>query len=119
MSATPCTSRPAAAKTGAQAKVRSGNRKRRPKQKRKTALWIVVMICFFTEALLYAWCRVQCVNAGYAIDRQTRRHQTLIRDRNTLKIEWARLKSPERIETIARNQLGLNLPGPHQTVMLP
>ncbi len=114
MAATVRASGAATEKIGAQA-----NRKRRPKPRSMTALWIVVMVCFFAQALLYAWCRVQCVNAGYGIDRQTRRHQTLIRDRNTLKIEWARLKSPERIESIARNQLGLTMPGAHQTVTLP
>ena len=114
MATTVRASRSATEKAGAPA-----NRKRRPQRKSRTALWIVVMICFFAQALLYAWCRVQCVNAGYGIDKQTRRHQALLRDRNTLKIEWARLKSPDRIETIARNQLGLTMPGAHQTVMLP
>lgn len=42
-----------------------------------------------------------------------------MRDRNALKIEWARLKSPERIETIARMRLGLEMPGLKQTMILP
>jgi cell division protein FtsL len=74
---------------------------------------------FFVEALFYAWCRVQCVNAGYGIDRQTRRHQALLKERNTMKIELARLKSPERIETIARTRLGLVMPDGQQMVILP
>jgi cell division protein FtsL len=77
------------------------------------------MAFFFVEALFYAWCRVQCVNAGYGIDRQTRRHQALLKERNTMKIELARLKSPERIETIARTRLGLVMPDGQQMVILP
>lgn len=95
------------------------NRKARPARKTRTGLLLVLMVLFFGEALFYAWCRVQCVNAGYGIDRETRRHQALLRVRNTLKIELARLKSPERIETIARSQLGLDRPNARQTVTLP
>lgn len=98
---------------------RTKNRRLPPPRKTMTGLWIVLMALFFVEALSYAWCRVQCVNAGYGIDGQTRRHQALIKERNTLKIELARLKSPERIETIARTRLGLVMPDARQTVTLP
>jgi cell division protein FtsL len=100
---------------------RSGhrNRKLKPPGKTMTGLWIVLMVLFFLEALFYAWCRVQCVNAGYGIDRQNSRHLALLKERNTLKIELARLKSPERIETIARTRLGLVMPDGQQTVILP
>ncbi|MBR9986505.1 MAG: cell division protein FtsL [Desulfosarcina sp.] len=97
----------------------SRNRKLRPPGKTMTGLWIVLMVLFFVEALFYAWCRVQCVNAGYGIDRENRRHQALLKERNTLRIELARLKSPERIETIARTRLGLVMPDVQQKVMLP
>ena len=84
-----------------------------------TPLWVAFLILFFAEGLFYAWCRVQCVNAGYGIDRAARRHLALIKERNTMKIELARLKSPERIETIARTRLGLVMPDGQQTVILP
>ena len=48
-----------------------------------------------------------------------RRRQALTKERNTLDIEMARLKSPERIETIARTRLGLVMPDAQQTVTLP
>jgi len=95
------------------------NRKLKPPGKTMTGLWLVLMVLFFLEALFYAWCRVQCVNAGYGIDRENSRHQALLKERNTLKIELARLKSPERIETIARTRLGLVMPDVQQTVILP
>jgi len=98
---------------------RTANRRLRPPRKSMTGLWIVLMALFFLEALFYAWCRVQCVNAGYGIDRETRRHHELLKERNTLRIELARLKSPERIETIARTRLGLGMPNAQQTMILP
>ena len=97
----------------------SANRKVRPKRKTMTGLWIALMAVLFIEALFYTWSRVQCVNAGVEIDRQTHHHQTLLKSRNTLRIELARLKSPERIETIARTRLGLVTPDAKQTVTLP
>lgn len=95
------------------------NRRVRPRGKTMTGLWIVLMALFFVEALFYAWCRVQCVNAGYGIDQETGRHQALLKERNTLKIELARLNSPERIETIARTRLGLVMSDAQQTVTIP
>jgi cell division protein FtsL len=38
---------------------------------------------------------------------------------DNLKIELARLKSPQRIAKIAREQLGLVRPTPQQTIVLP
>ena len=95
------------------------NRKVRPPKKNQVGLWIVLMSLLFLETLFYAWCRVQCVNTGYGIDRETRRYQALVKERNTLRIELERLKSPQRIETIARTRLGLVRPDSHQTVTLP
>ena len=106
-------------RTGTAGRAANGNRKVKPARRKRTGLWIGIMAIFFIEALFYAWCRVQCVNTGYDIDRETQRNQALVAQRNTLKIELARLKSPERIETIARKRLGLTMPESRQTVRLP
>ncbi|BBO91630.1 cell division protein FtsL [Desulfosarcina ovata] len=95
------------------------NRKLRAPKKTRAGWWLVLMLFLFVESLFYAWCRVQCVDTGFAIDRQTRRHEALLKERNTLNIELARLKSPGRIETIARTRLGLVRPAAQQTVRLP
>jgi len=97
----------------------TANRRIKSGRSALAGIWIVVMTLFFFEALFYAWCRVQFVNAGYGIDRHNQHRQMLLKERNTLNIELARLKSPERIETIARTQLGLVMPDAQQTVTLP
>ncbi len=107
-----------AVKGRSQAPDSTGNRKVRQPRKTMTGLWIALMLMFFAEALFYAWCRVQCVNAGYAIDHETGRHRALFTARNNLKIELARLKAPARIETIARSNLGLAMPDTQQTVVI-
>ena len=95
------------------------NRRVRPRRKAMTGVWIVLMALLFLQGLFYVWCRVQCVNVGYAIEQEKSRHETLLKVRRTLNIELARLKSPERIETIARTRLGLIMPDAQRTVTLP
>lgn len=82
-------------------------------------LWFVLMGVFISQLLFYTWCRVQCTEVGYEISIETKTRLHLITQQNNLKIELARLKSPERIAEIAKNQLGLTTPAPEQTVIIP
>jgi cell division protein FtsL len=97
----------------------NGNRKLRSPRVKRPGLWIAAIALVFMETLFYAWCRVQCVNTGYAIEQANGRRASLLAERSTLNIELARLKSPERIETIARARLGLTMPDSRQTMTLP
>ncbi len=83
------------------------------------ALWLVLMGFFIGELLFYTWCRVQCVQVQYEISKATRKQQRLLALQDNLKIELANLKSPQRIATIAREQLGLMTPTSKQMVPIP
>jgi len=93
--------------------------KKNIRKPRTTLIWIIFMTIFLTQLLFFTWCRVQHVEAGYDISRETRRHQNLITLQNNLKIELASLKSPERIAKIAKNQLGLITPTREQMIIIP
>ena len=97
--------------------------KRKKKRKRQNpkilALWLVVMGIFIGELLFYTWCRVQCVQVKYEIAKATQSQQRLIALQDNLKIELANLKSPQRIATIAREQLGLITPTSKQMIPIP
>ena len=82
-------------------------------------LLIIFMAIFLMELLFFTWCRVQTIGAGYEISREAKRQQDLITLKNNLKVELARLKSPERIAKIAKNQLGLITPTPEQMIIIP
>lgn len=84
-----------------------------------TVLLVILMTIFIGELLFFTWCRVQTIGTGYEISKETQRHQDLINFQNTLKVELARLKSPERIANIAKNQLGLITPTPEQMIIIP
>jgi cell division protein FtsL len=83
------------------------------------AVWFLLMAVFISQLLLYTWCRVQCVRVGYEISREADNYRKLIALQNNLKLEIARLKSPDRIERIAKDQLGLVTPAPEQMIIIP
>ena len=92
------------------------------KQKRPfpfTVAILLVSACILTTLLFYTWCRVQCRQLGYqtvAMEKTYQENKTL---QKSLKVEIVRLNSPERIERIGREQLGLLPPDPKQIVVLP
>ncbi len=74
---------------------------------------------FIGELLFYTWCRVQSVQMKYDIAKATQSQQRLMALQDNLKIELANLKSPQRIATIAREQLGLITPTSKQMIPIP
>lgn len=88
----------------------------RPKH---TGLWLLLMALLIAELMAATWCRLQCVRLGYEISAQTEETQRLTALQDTLRIELARLKSPQRISEIARARFGLTPPTPEQVVVLP
>lgn len=73
-------------------------------------IWIIILCIYVSELLIYTWSRVSCVRTGYEISAILSEQQYLIDLQKNLKIEIARLKSPSRIITIAKEKLGLTLP---------
>ena len=84
-----------------------------------TGIWVILMAVFIAELFLYTWCRVNYIDVGYEISKETKKQHELIALQNNLKIELASLKSPERIAKIAKDQLGLKAPTKSQTIIIP
>jgi len=81
--------------------------------------WALLIAVFASECFVYAWCRMQCTQVGYDINQVLDRGRQLLVFQNNLKLELERLKSPERIGTIAARQIGLTNPRPEQIVVIP
>jgi cell division protein FtsL len=62
---------------------------------------------------------VQYVRVGYEISGASHQHEALLALQGSLRVELASLKSPERIEKIAKKQLGLVTPTPEQMIIIP
>jgi cell division protein FtsL len=94
------------------------NRKHTRKAGIPVTMWIILLIMFMAELLVYSWCRVQYVQTGYDINSATQERQRLIALQYELKVEEASLRSPERIRHLAQER-GLVMPDPRQIVVLP
>lgn len=80
---------------------------------------MLVFSIFMVELFFYTWCRVQCVQVGLSLSVERRKQQELQTLQNSLNIELARLKAPERVMRIAHENLGLRIPGSKQTIVVP
>ena len=61
-------------------------------------------------ALFIVWIRVQIVHVGYEISEANQLQHELFQSQEWLKIRVASLRSPQRIERIAQEKLGLKVP---------
>jgi cell division protein FtsL len=94
-------------------------KKKKTRNPKILAAWLVFMGLFIAELLFYTWSRVQCVQIRYEISDISANQERLVRLQDNLKIELARLKAPRRISKIAKQQLGLVAPTSKQHIMLP
>ncbi len=65
-------------------------------------------------ALLYAWQHFECIQLRYQLEELKSQRAQAAELNQQLKLEVAALRSPMRIDAIARNQLGLSVPVPGQ-----
>lgn len=82
------------------------------------AIIFFLLFIFLIEFYGFAWSRTQHRDTGYLITTQTNEHKELIAQQKKLKIEVAVLKSPQRIERIAKNKMGLTTPGQNQILTI-
>ncbi len=61
-------------------------------------------------ALLFVWTRVRVIQLGYEVTRLRKETADLTEQKDHLEAEVASLRSPERLEGIAREQFGMRLP---------
>ena len=94
-------------------------RKKKTRNLKLLATCLIFMGLFIGELLFYTWCRVQSIQVRYEISELTANQDQLAMMQDNLKIELARLKSPQRIAKIAKDQLGLILPTNQQLILVP
>lgn len=77
---------------------------------------VVVLLVVTLLSLLFVWSRIHAINLEYRIsslEKEIRLHQ---RQNQELELEAAFLARDQRIEKLARNQLGLRDPAPGQII---
>jgi cell division protein FtsL len=67
-------------------------------------------------SLFFVWSRLQVVNLEYGISGLEERLRSAQHETRRLRLEAASLRNPQRIELVAREELGLRLPAPVQVI---
>jgi len=68
--------------------------------------------------LIYVWSHVNMTKLEYQLAEEISRREYLLEEQKKLKSEIAALKSPQRIELIARNKLEMCYPERDQVVVI-
>ncbi|MBI5237955.1 MAG: cell division protein FtsL [Deltaproteobacteria bacterium] len=77
---------------------------------------LTAALVFLAVLSVYLWCRLTVVDIGYEISKANSIRDGLIEQNRRLKIEYMKLKSPERIERIASKELNLVHPSNGQII---
>jgi len=91
---------------------------RRKKGGLKLSRLIFIALMFMAIALVYVWFRISITKIDYRIAAEMHRGDSFLEENRKLKIEVATLKSPHRIESIARTKLGMCYPERDQVIFL-
>jgi|GEM_PF-526829 len=89
-----------------------------PRQRREYLLLTLLAALFVLGLLFYGWQRYRWIDYGYQIEETQKVKERLVEIRQRRLLERASLSSPQRIESIARRDLGMELPQPGQMVTL-
>lgn len=89
---------------------KKGGKKKAKKRNFFTWKYLILTILSFSIVLFYVWERVGVLKDGYKITKRTERKNKLNEEKRLLRSEAAYLKSPQRLERIARGELGLIVP---------
>ena len=82
---------------------------------RLTPVFIAILLVAVLS-LVFVWSRLQAINLEYDISRIESQIRSDKEEIKGLKLEAAHLGSHQRIESLARQQLGLRLPSPGQII---
>ena len=80
--------------------------------------WIFITTVLMAVALLYVWSHIHMTELEYQVAQEMSRRAQITEEQTKLKLELATLKSPQRIETIARERLQMTYPEREQVIVL-
>ena len=87
-----------------------------PEKRRECFRLLPLGILVFLSVLFFSWQHLQCVRAGYEIE-ELKEQRTAEQEWNRqLRLEQAALADPQRIDTLARRDLGMVSPTPQQVI---
>ncbi|MDT8441645.1 MAG: cell division protein FtsL [Desulfuromonadales bacterium] len=77
---------------------------------------LAMIAAILVVSLFFVWSRVEVIGMEYELSRLETNLRDAGKETARLRLEAASLSSPERIEQVARQQLGLRLPTVEQVI---
>lgn len=77
-----------------------------------------VLVLLTLVSIFHVWSRVRVIDLNLEIAEANRLLKQEQEERNRLKLEVASLKTPARIESLAKGELGMALPSDQQVVVV-
>jgi cell division protein FtsL len=84
----------------------------------KYSNFIFVTLVLMAVALFYVWSHIRMTELEYMVAAEMSIKEKLVEEQTKLKVEIATLKSPQRLEAIAREQLQMTYPTRDQVIIL-
>lgn len=97
---------------------RSGSLSEGKESRIKYSVLIPAFVVLLLTILTYTWSHMHITELKYKIAREIKAKESLLEENNKLKVEVSMLKSPQRVESIARGKLGMNHPDKEQVIIL-
>jgi cell division protein FtsL len=89
-----------------------------PRASRERWALVLLVACLVAGLGLYAWPHLERRRAGLQAQQLDRERERLVEENRKLRLERASLEELQRVEAIARRELGLTPPGPEQVVVV-
>ncbi|EFK96149.1 cell division protein FtsL [sediment metagenome] len=85
---------------------------------RKIKVYCFIIVSVLVLSLVYVWTRVCVVQQGYEVSRLNKESDKLAGEKSRLESEIAALKSPKRLEVIAKEHFGMREPHGDEIVLV-
>ncbi len=88
-----------------------------PARRREMVMFVVALALLFALVMVYAWQHFSAIEYGYRIEQLKVQRDSLAEANRALRLEEASLRSPERIDALAR-KMGFQAPDAGQLLRL-
>lgn len=87
--------------------------------RRRFFLGACLALALVGVVLVHVWLRLQVVHMGYVLSTASKLQGRLEQENRELKIELAKMTSPENLQALAKRRLGMTPPEKGQIIVLP
>ena len=89
------------------------------RKRHRELFWVALLGVILTLAVfVYAWPHFELIRLSYRMEELRERRDELVQVKHHLELQRATESDPARIESIAKNELGMVYPGPEQILVI-